>query len=173
VVLAAGGSTRMGRPKALLEVDGVPLVVHHARAFAALGVRVSVVLGAQASAVAAVLDGSVRVVVNPEWSTTDPAWSAHLGLQACGPALLTPVDVPPARAADLLRLCAGDGPAVLAYRGHPGHPVRLEPPHAHLRLDVRLRGARLVEVEDPTRLANLNTPAQWEAWLAERAPFRS
>lgn len=172
-MLAAGGSTRMGRPKALLEVDGVPLVVHHARAFAALGLRVSVVLGAHSPAVAAMLDATVRVVINPDWASTDPAWSAYLGLQACGPALFTPVDVPPARTADLLRLCAGEGPAVLAYRGHPGHPVRLEPPHAHLRLDERLRDARLVEVEDPTRLANLNTPAQWEAWLADRARLRS
>lgn len=69
VILAAGMSTRLGRPKQLLEIGGKPLIAHVADA--ALGSvldEVIVVLGHQAGAVRnALRDRAVRVRVNPQY----------------------------------------------------------------------------------------------------------
>ena len=163
----------MGAPKALLDLHGIPLVLAHVRAFAAAGLRVTVVVGAHANLVSAVLPDGVRVVVNPAWETTGPAESAALGLAGLGAAVLTPVDVPPVRHADLIALMEAGVPAVLTFDGLPGHPVRLEPPHGPIRLDIRLHGALRLPSTDPGRVQNLNTPEAWAAWVrgsAVRAP---
>jgi molybdenum cofactor cytidylyltransferase len=69
LLLAAGGSTRMGRPKQLLDYHGRPLLRHSVER--ALGSRcrpVIVVLGSDADACAAVLHGlPVETVVNEDW----------------------------------------------------------------------------------------------------------
>ncbi len=68
VVLAAGSSTRMGRNKLLLRLDGESLVRRAARRALAAGLDpVVVVLGHEADLAAAELDGlAVRTVVNPD-----------------------------------------------------------------------------------------------------------
>lgn len=68
VVLAAGSSRRMGRPKQLLEVGGRPLLeVIVAHACASRLDEVVVVLGAGASQIRELVDfGRARVVVNPD-----------------------------------------------------------------------------------------------------------
>lgn len=70
IVLAAGASRRMGRPKQLLPVGGVPLVRRVVEQLGAAAVTpLVVVLGAAAPEVAAALEGlSVRTVVNPSWA---------------------------------------------------------------------------------------------------------
>nr|WP_298134589.1 nucleotidyltransferase family protein [uncultured Pseudoxanthomonas sp.] len=69
VVLAAGGSTRLGRPKQLLTREGETLVHRAARLALASGAsRVLVVVGAQADDIArAVSDLPVECVVNTQW----------------------------------------------------------------------------------------------------------
>lgn len=71
VVLAAGGSTRLGRPKQLLMRDGERLVHRAARLALASGAqRVLVVVGAHADdVIAAVRDLPVACLVNAEWRT--------------------------------------------------------------------------------------------------------
>jgi molybdenum cofactor cytidylyltransferase len=70
LLLAAGGSTRMGRPKQLLDYRGRPLLRHSVEQ--ALGSRcrpVVVVLGADAGACRAVIrDLPVEIVVNEDWT---------------------------------------------------------------------------------------------------------
>jgi CTP:molybdopterin cytidylyltransferase MocA len=70
VVLAAGDSSRLGRPKQLVRYQGIPLVARAARAaLNAGGYPVIVVLGANVELVGAALSGlSVVPVVNPEWN---------------------------------------------------------------------------------------------------------
>lgn len=70
VVLAAGGSTRLGRPKQLLTRDGETLVHRAARlALASGAARVRVIVGAHADdVVAAVRDLPVECLVNPRWN---------------------------------------------------------------------------------------------------------
>jgi|SRR5262245_55970121 len=69
VVLAAGGSTRMGSPKQLLLLDGESLVRRAAKtALASRCSAVFVVVGAHAAAVARELDGlALTVVENLHW----------------------------------------------------------------------------------------------------------
>lgn len=167
-MLAAGGSRRMGQPKALLLVDGIPLVNLHVARLRACGLRVTVVLGARASDIAAVLPDDVSRCVNLDWERSGPAESAALALAGLGPTVVTPVDVPPARPLDLRRLLEAPGPAVLTWRGQDGHPVRLDPPHGAERLDRRLRDALRIPVDDPARILNLNTPDEFFAWLNGR-----
>lgn len=70
ILLAAGASSRLGRPKQLLRWEGEPLVRRAARAACgSRATRVIVVLGAYAPAVRRTLEGMpVEVIEHPEWS---------------------------------------------------------------------------------------------------------
>ncbi|HLH71401.1 MAG TPA: nucleotidyltransferase family protein [Candidatus Dormibacteraeota bacterium] len=85
IVLAAGSSTRMGRPKQLLPVNGRPLLqLVVEQACAARLDEVLVVLGAQAEEVRARVDmGRARVVVNPDHES-GMASSLRCGVAALG-----------------------------------------------------------------------------------------
>ncbi|MCP3984346.1 MAG: nucleotidyltransferase family protein [bacterium] len=115
VLLAAGGSRRLGRPKQLLVWRGEPLVRRAARAILDAGVdELVVVLGAEHVAVAAALDGL------PLRRVTNPAWAEGIGSSiACG------VD---AAQADAVLLLLADQPGVdssllrqLVDAGRAGH----------------------------------------------------
>lgn len=69
VILAAGGSRRLGRPKQLLEIEGQSLVRRAAEAALSIGCgSVHVVVGAEAIRVRSALDGlPLDLVVNPAW----------------------------------------------------------------------------------------------------------
>jgi molybdenum cofactor cytidylyltransferase len=69
LVLAAGGSTRLGQPKQLLKLDGETLVRRTARMTIEAGCSpVHVALGADAERIAPELDGvAAQSIVNPEW----------------------------------------------------------------------------------------------------------
>jgi molybdenum cofactor cytidylyltransferase len=68
IVLAAGSSSRMGRPKQLLELDGEPLVRRAARIAIAAGADEVVIVArpGDAAIAAAVKGRRVRVVENPK-----------------------------------------------------------------------------------------------------------
>lgn len=132
VVLAAGGSTRMGRPKQLAELDGRPLLAHVLAAVDAAPVdRVVVALGGAAEAVLEQVDlGRAEPLVVDGWaagmghvlaSTLARAgddWEAVVVLLGDQP--LVPGGAV-ARVVEAWR--AGAGPVVTAtYGGRPGHP---------------------------------------------------
>ncbi|MER6998830.1 nucleotidyltransferase family protein [Streptomyces sp. NPDC000410] len=135
LVLAAGGGRRLGgRPKALLEHRGRPLVENAVRVLWAGGCRtVHVVLGAAADEVLrrADLSGCV-VTVNPDWADGMGS-SLRVGLAslvAAGEkdgAVVSLVDQPGIGAAAVARIVAAyESPASLvsaAYDGRRGHPV--------------------------------------------------
>jgi molybdenum cofactor cytidylyltransferase len=133
VILAAGSSTRLGRPKQLLDLDGEPLLRHTIRN--ALGSRldeVVVVLGARA----AEIDGAVgylgqRTVVNPSHEQGQST-SMRLGLESIHPdsdAVLfllgdQPGVRPPLIDALLARYHDSLAPIVQGrFQGKPGNPV--------------------------------------------------
>jgi molybdenum cofactor cytidylyltransferase len=89
VLLAAGGGTRLGgRPKALLELGGVPLVLRQLVALSGAGVdEVAVVLGHHAEAVeSAVRAFPITLVRNPSPDDGQPS-SVRVGLRALSPRL--------------------------------------------------------------------------------------
>ena len=86
VVLAAGSSSRLGRPKQLLLHEGKTLVRRTAEAAVAAGLApVVAVLGAHPEAVAAELAGlPVHPVLNPDWAA-GMGLSLRVGLRALPP----------------------------------------------------------------------------------------
>ncbi|MET7783291.1 MULTISPECIES: nucleotidyltransferase family protein [Streptomyces] len=134
LLLAAGGGRRLGgRPKALLEHRGRPLVEYAVGVLRAAGcTRVHVVLGARADAVRerARLDGCV-LVDNPDWEHgMGSSLRAGLGSLAgtgARAALVSLVDQPgigPRAVARVLAAHQDDTSLVsAAYDGVRGHPV--------------------------------------------------
>ena len=179
IVLAAGGSTRMGRPKALLGLRGRPVVAWHVDRLAAIADRVLVVAGADLAPIRAALPAGAEVVENARWATTGQADSLRLALDAADvdhAVLVTPVDVLPPAPATLAALVAAGAPAVpVGPDGRPGHPVlldagiverlRREVPAGGLR--SLLEGARRVPVADPLVAEDFDDPEAWER-LTER-----
>ena len=184
----------MGRPKALVELDGEPLVVRALRTLAEGGAApVVVVLGARADEVRAVLPAGVRAVEAPDWADGMGA-SLRAGLAAlegAGPeegaavdaAVVHLVDLPGVTAGAVARLVAVGGRDVLAraaYGGRPGHPVLLGRAHwAGVRAaavgDAGARGylagradVALVECGDLAVADDVDTPEQLAAFRRER-----
>jgi molybdenum cofactor cytidylyltransferase len=135
VVLAAGGSSRMGTPKQLLEIDGLPLVARAADAVIRSGASpIVLVLGAEAERVRAAVAGRPLLVVpNPEWGTGIASSiragiaalvSAEPGLDA---ALISTSDQPALSGEVILRLLAlhrASGRIASArYAGRNGAPA--------------------------------------------------
>ncbi len=106
VVLAAGGSTRLGRPKQLLTRDGETLVHRAARlALESGAARVLVIVGAHADEVCtAVAALPVECIANPAWSS-GMAGSLRLAAEAlaahAGATLLLVCDQPALEVAHL------------------------------------------------------------------------
>lgn len=137
LLLAAGGGTRFGGPKALAVVEGQLLVERGAAVLTAGGCEpVFVVLGAGAAEVAAraAFSGAVELVVAEDWELGLGA-SLRAGLtslpaevDACAVVL---VDQPLLSSAAVGRVvaagCQGQvaRPAIATYREVPGHPVLL------------------------------------------------
>jgi molybdenum cofactor cytidylyltransferase len=85
IVLAAGGSRRLGRPKQLLVVEGRPLLELVVSKACASGLgEVLVVLGAHADEIAGAVDlGRARTVLNPDYEEGMSS-SLRVGVAALG-----------------------------------------------------------------------------------------
>lgn len=185
LLLAAGAGRRMGGPKALVEIDGVPLVRRALDVLRAGGCGpLLVVLGAAADEVRAVLPPDATGVEALDWAEGMGA-SLRAGLAALEAdthvdvALVQLVDLPGVTAAAVRRLAAAaDGAATLAraaYAGRPGHPVLLGREHwAAVRAgaigDAGARAylagnaaVRLVECGDVAQPDDVDTPEQLAA----------
>jgi CTP:molybdopterin cytidylyltransferase MocA len=178
----------MGRPKALVEVDGEPLVRRAVAVLAGGGASpVVVVLGAQAHEVRAVLPPGVCAVEAPDWAEGMgaslraglAALSADATLAAAPAAVVHLVDLPGVPAEAVARLvAAARGPGALvraSYGGRPGHPVLIGRSHWAGVCDAAVGDAgargylagradvRLVECGDVADPDDIDTPEQLAA----------
>ena len=136
VLLAAGAGTRMGgRPKALLELGGVPLVLRQLVALSGAGVdELVIVLGHHAARIMPVIQHfPVTLVHNPRPDDGQVS-SQRLGLAALNPnldaILVALADQPLINEQDITSLIAAfkkrpEGTAVVVPQvaGQPGNPV--------------------------------------------------
>ncbi|MDA1185949.1 MAG: nucleotidyltransferase family protein [Acidobacteria bacterium] len=191
IILAAGDSTRMGEPKALLlDSDGRPFVARLVRTFAEAQVQdIIIVTGRQHDAIvgAVVADGppvTPRFVTNPRPSLGQ-LFSLRVGLDAAEVAdvdgvLVTPVDIPMFQSStirELARVWEQRRPPIArpAVGDRHGHPVLFDrAAFDALRcapLDLGARGVvhawsdRLVNVQvsDEGCLMDIDTPADYAA----------
>lgn len=181
IVLAAGASSRMGQPKALLELpNGVPLAIHQCNLLRQAGcLHAVVVLGADAERIAAQLP-QCQIVINPNWQhgRFSSLQAGLRGAPASEGYLILPVDSVGIAAETLAAVLAtaSNGPfhAVRpVYDGQSGRVLwisravaqeLLQQPPRDLRIDEFLRAeARPMAVTDEAILHNVNTPAEWEA----------
>jgi CTP:molybdopterin cytidylyltransferase MocA len=196
VILAAGSSTRLGRPKALLPLDGAPLLLRLCAVLARAGIRGGVVVaGEHAEDLRAAADPSPLRIVGSAHPEAGRTGSVQRGLAATDPAsdvLLWPVDRPFASESTVRALAAaragpgaGIGWIVPVQGGHAGHPLVLRAgvrgavaaarPDASLRDVLRESGLarREVTVDDAWIHANVDTEEAWAealaAWASRRA----
>ncbi len=195
VLLAAGESSRMGRPKQTLDWLGKPLVVYQTRQLLEADVgEAVVVLGHEAAMVRplveAVEDSRLSIVVNPDY-LEGKTTSIKAGLRALGPGaaslMLLAADQP--RPASLLsRLAAAHAErgaliSIPAHEGRHGHPPIFDASLLPELLEITEEGRGVreviqrhsgaiheVAVDDPLVLTNLNTHEDYERALALASP---
>lgn len=184
IVLAAGGSTRMGQPKQLLLVGGQPMVRRvTAAACASKLAQVIVVVGAQADAVRQALVGlAVDVVVNESWGE-GMSTSVQAGLSALASgiqAVLIILADQPGLTPDLLNTLVARYYATRAaivapfYQGQRGNPVLFDRSlFGELAATQGDQGGRMlvtrhegdverVKVDDPSVLLDVDTHQDYE-----------
>jgi molybdenum cofactor cytidylyltransferase len=170
IVLAAGASTRFGSPKQLVRVDGRPLLhTVVARAVEVAGHSVTVVLGAQAAALSALLRHSpASVIVNRDWNE-GIASSIRAGVarvpSACDGVLLLLADQPNVTTEDLRRLAGAwrrqtDYIAAAQYGTATGVPAIFpRTSFADLTSLRGDRGARSLLQRNPDRVVRVPMPS--------------
>ena len=178
VLLAAGDGTRLGQPKALVELGGQSLAARGVALLRAGGADpVVLVTGA-----APVDLPGIRVVPNPRWQEgMGSSFAAGLAAlpEECAAAVVALADQPLVGAESVRRLIAafraGAGVAVAAYAGRPRNPVLLARAHwpEAIALAAGDVGARpflrahpelvtLVECGDTGSPDDIDTPADLE-----------
>ncbi len=177
IILAAGGSTRMGHPKALLDHQGEALVNAHVRAFQTHCKNIIVVTGAHDTEIQRVLAPDIYRIHNTKWQTSHMSDSLRLAIQDHqGLALVTPVDCPPAPIPVLEALTQVGNPAVCTFMGKDGHPVAIDMEITRRSvgsLREVLADAVRVPTQWPGALENWNKPNDIRAYSSEGSSDRS
>lgn len=185
IVLAAGRSTRMGRPKALLEAGGESFLKLAMRALRDGGCEAIVVVVGYGDETAANARDAGAVVVRNREIDSEQIDSLRMGLEALpdrvGAAVVLPVDHPLVRGTTVAALVRRwrEAPERIVrpiHAGRPGHPT-VFPRSVWSELAGDLpRGARsLVEdeahptldvpVEDTGVIADIDTPEAYARWV--------
>ncbi len=188
ILTAAGESSRMGRPKALLPWRGTTLVEYQASSLLEGGAaEVIVVLGHDHSTIAPHIEGEgVRHVVNPHYAM-GKATSVKAGLRALGAeatdVMLLAVDQP--RPPEIVALVVDSHLATGApvtsprFRGRGGHPLifsaalrdelaAINEEGQGVRAVFRAHAADVneVRIDDPVIRLDLNTPEDYHLAVA-------
>ncbi len=181
IVLAAGGSTRFGQPKQLLNFRGQPLVRRIVEAALAAGCSpVVVVVGRDREAIATGLrDLEVQLVPNENWQEGIGS-SIRVGLNALPEAaafILAACDQPHVDADLVARLIAARRPiAASAYSGTFGVPALfsaryreelLALPNEHgAKVVIARHLAEVATIDFPDGAIDIDTPGDYRALQA-------
>jgi CTP:molybdopterin cytidylyltransferase MocA len=177
LILAAGGSSRMGEAKQILEIGGKPLIARAVDAALDSGARpVAVVLGADSGRVLArVADRGIIAVHNPDWSTglSSSIRAGLAALLAAEPSLdavlIAPCDQPALSAEAILRLAAAhrSGGRISAARYGGEHFAALSALSGDegARRLLNADPGSVSAVELPELGADIDTPEDYAAWI--------
>lgn len=184
IILAAGESSRMGSPKALLEFRGETFLDRLIRCLSAQCSPVIVVVGHEPEMIRAGVRAPAKAVfvLNPEYQLGQFS-SLQCGLRAVSPeadgVIFTPVDHPNIEPATVTRLMeSGAAIAIPQYLGRHGHPVlvsrALVPELLAQPADSQARAVfhqhrneiRYVDVADPGILDDIDDPEAYSRLLA-------
>jgi molybdenum cofactor cytidylyltransferase len=189
IVLAAGTSGRMGRPKPLLPFGDAPMIARVIESLKRARVAdIYVVTGHESAAVVAAVTGyRVSTIHNPDYAKGEMLSSLRAGFVALDiyvDSFLVVLGDQPAVKSETIRDIVSRGrretPLVIpTYGGKRGHPVLIStelieeiealPPSGTLRDVVHrhLDKAVLVEVDDPAIVADVDTPEDYQRALGE------
>lgn len=171
----------MGRPKALLPIEGQTFLGRLIMLYSAYCEPVVVVLGHQAAEIRAGIGAPVEWVVNPQPELGQFS-SFQTGLRAV-PAgvdcLFQPIDYPAVQAATVELLAGTEGELVIPrFEGKRGHPVRISPAIIAELLSLPAGGqardvirahyaeALFVDVADAGVVTDIDTPEDFARWIA-------
>lgn len=187
IVLAAGSSSRMGRSKQMLEINGEPLLIRTIRRVLEAGITpLCVVLGSEEKAHRRILEGlPVQVVHNRSWESGMGSsikagllhlMSSHPSLEAtlilvCDQPLLKPENI-----RNLLSTYEAHNKPIIAsrYSGMPGVPALFTrayfdqlaalPDDQGARKIILQNPDDVTEVDFPGGEVDLDTPGDYEAF---------
>ncbi|HXF86012.1 MAG TPA: nucleotidyltransferase family protein [Anaerolineales bacterium] len=184
IILAAGESKRMGKPKLLLPWGSVTVLEHVLLTYIESGLEEIVVItgGARQEVEKIIAAYPVRSVFNAEYANGEMLSSLQCGLRALSAkaeaALIGLGDQPQVRAGSVRKVCdtfrkTGAPIVVPSFqmrRGHPwlaaktvwGEILKLKPPHTPREfLNAHAAEIKYVEVNDAGILADLDTPEDY------------
>lgn len=185
IVLAAGLSTRMGRPKQLLPFGQHTVIAQVVAVLQESGLdEIVVVTGHERRAIeAALANRPARCVFNPDFAEGEMVSSVQVGLRAASPearaALIALGDQPHIEPEVVRRLIAayrqtGASIVMPTHGGRRGHPIVIDrslwpevlalPWNDNLRMVVRAHSEEIlhVPVETAAVLRDLDTPEDYE-----------
>ena len=179
VVLAAGLSSRMGRVKALLPIEGTTFLERLISIYTSCCDPVIVVLGHGADEIRPVTRGA-QVVVNHDFKLGMFS-SLQTGLRAVpqgASALFQPVDYALVLHETVALLAVTKASLVIpCFEGERGHPVKIGPsiiaellelpPESQARDVIRghYHEAEFLDVKDPGVVRDIDTPEDYQRWI--------
>ncbi len=185
VILAAGLSSRMGRYKPLLPVNGQPAIVHLITTMQDAGVDHCIIVTGYCADdlknACRTLD-HVSFVHNPHYASTQMLDSAKIGFRAvpdaCSRILFTPADIPLIPVSVVRELLKCPDPLIYPVcRDQKGHPVSIKKDYLEQIISFNgnhgLRGAldslpvdpAYLETDDPGILMDMDTPEDYQKIL--------
>jgi len=180
IMLAAGSGSRMGGPKALMRVNGMPWWCWQHDRLSMLKAPATWVVSQPVHDELERAGAPLKMVINPK-ADAPMLSSVLVGIRALaadppGGVFILPVDVPAPDAQVWDCLDARQMPAIPWCQGKSGHPVYLPwrwvqamllplESHGDARLDSLLESDSIVvETDDADVLVNLNSPSDVQAW---------
>lgn len=187
IILAAGASRRMGRPKMLLPWEDSTVLGHVVAIFQNAGLEDILVVtgGAREIVDDLLLDLHIRIVHNHEFESGEMLSSIQCGIRALTvpttAALIGLGDQPQVQAGTVREICksfqdSGANIIVPSYQMRRGHPwlvarplwdelLTMESPQSPRDfLNAHVAEIHYVDVDDPNILADLDTPEDYRKW---------
>ena len=189
IVLAAGASSRMGEPKALLKTDGITFLERAVHLLRDAGCKYVIAVVTDDLWIERLADVSGAAVIINDAEDAEQIDSLRLGIanlpDDTDAVAVLPVDFPRISVETVKRLVAeatrSDAPILNpAYNGVAGHPVIFAsrlfpelltpdlPEGARSVIDAHAKEAHVIDVDDPGVTIDVDTPADYQKHV-ERA----